>query len=289
MPRRFEVFAGLIKLRLSLGVTFSAVAGYFLCRNTIDNSLFLLIPGVFLLASGSAALNQYTERIQDSIMERTKNRPLPSNTITGKDAVCISVLLLFTGSILLLITGIIPFALGILNITLYNYLYTYLKRRTAMSVVPGALVGAVVPLIGYFSAGALALNKYIIIFSIFMFLWQLPHFWLILVRYGEEYKSAGFPTILKYFNEKKVKYMIFIWVLLTTCFLFFSGSVYFGWEVRLMLIILNLLFILLFYRVLFLKDSSENVRYAFILINSYSFLVMLIIIAVSVMSWSCNR
>jgi protoheme IX farnesyltransferase len=283
MQPGFNVFAGLIKLRLSLGVTLSAVTGFFLGKNTFDNELFVLIPGVFLLSSGSAALNQYAERIQDSMMDRTKNRPLPSKKISEKSGLYISILLLCTGNILLLISGIIPVALGILNIVLYNCLYTSLKRRTVLAIVPGALVGAVVPLIGYTSAGILSLNRYIIIFSIFMFLWQFPHFWLILIRYGNEYRSAGFPTILNYLTEKKVKYMIFIWILFTTGFLLLSGSGFFDWEVRLMLIILNFIFILLFYRILFLKNSSENIRYAFILINSYSFLVMMIIITFSLL------
>lgn len=283
MQPGFNVFAGLIKLRLSLGVTLSAVTGFFLGKNTFDNELFVLIPGVFLLSSGSAALNQYAERIQDSMMDRTKNRPLPSKKISEKSGLYISILLLCTGNILLLISGIIPVALGILNIVLYNCLYTSLKRRTVLAIVPGALVGAVVPLIGYTSAGILSLNRYIIIFSIFMFLWQFPHFWLILIRYGNEYRSAGFPTILNYLTEKKVKYMIFIWILFTTGFLLLAGSGFFDWEVRLMLIILNFIFILLFYRILFLKNSSENIRYAFILINSYSFLVMMIIITFSLL------
>jgi protoheme IX farnesyltransferase len=286
MQRRLKVFTGLIKLRLSLGVTLSAVTGYFLCKNTIDNDLVALITGVFLLSSGSAALNQYNERIQDSIMERTKNRPLPAKTISEKSAFIISLLLLLTGSILLMITGIIPLTLGILNIILYNYLYTTLKKITVLAIVPGALAGAVVPLIGFYSAGVCSLNRYITIFSIFMFLWQFPHFWLILVRYGEEYKAAGFPSILKYLNSEKVKYLVFIWVLVTTCSLFLSGSVFFSGEIRLILIILNLIFIFLFYRALFLKNSAENIRFAFILINLYSILVMLIIITFSVLK--CN-
>jgi protoheme IX farnesyltransferase len=286
MQRRLKVFTGLIKLRLSLGVTLSAVTGYFLCKNTIDNDLVALITGVFLMSSGSAALNQYNERMQDSMMERTKNRPLPAKTISEKSAFIISLLFLLTGSILLVITGIIPLTLGILNIILYNYLYTSLKKITVLAIVPGALVGAVVPLIGFYSAGACSLNGYITIFSIFMFLWQFPHFWLILVRYGEEYKAAGFPTILKYLNRKKLKYLVFTWILGTTCFLFLSGSGLFSAKIRLILIILNLIFIFLFYRALFLKKPAENIGLAFILINFYSILAMLIIITFSVLK--CN-
>jgi heme o synthase len=275
------LFADLIKYKLSLAVTFSAATGYFICRNDFNKSFFFLITGIFLLAAGSSALNQYSEREQDIRMKRTRNRPIPSKKIKGSSVIMIFLLLLIPGSILLFSTGILAFTFGIINIILYNFLYTSLKKKTALAIIPGALVGAITPLIGYASAGGNTLNHNIIIFSTFMFLWQLPHFWLILIKYGEEYRNAGFVTILKYMNETEIRYLVFFWVLGTSGFLLLTGFEAFGSKRIIQLIPLNIAFILLFYRFLFVEKKDRDIRGAFILINSFSFLIMLFLILVS--------
>jgi len=84
MIRRISIYADLVKYKLSLAVVLSSVSGYYLSSNRFDQHLLLLAAGVFLLAAGSAALNQYTERASDSLMERTRNRPIPSKKIPAK-------------------------------------------------------------------------------------------------------------------------------------------------------------------------------------------------------------
>jgi protoheme IX farnesyltransferase len=106
MFRKISFYSDLIKYKLSLAVVLSAVTGYFLFSNTIGHHLIFLAAGIFLLSSGSAALNQYTERIADSMMERTRNRPIPSKKISERSALCIASLLLFSGCIFLYINGI---------------------------------------------------------------------------------------------------------------------------------------------------------------------------------------
>jgi protoheme IX farnesyltransferase len=138
-------------------------------------------------------------------------------------------------------------------------------------------------MIGYASAGGPLSNKYIIAFAVFMFLWQLPHFWLIIIKYGKEYSAAGFATISKYLNETQIRYLVFFWVLFTTgfLFLFFGLTEILDKNLFSLISVLNLGFITSFYFLLFRKNGTAEVKGAFILINSFSFLIMFLIIAIS--------
>jgi protoheme IX farnesyltransferase len=285
MYKSISVYADLIKYKLSFAVVLSSVTGYFLYSNTVNYHLFFLATGILLLSSGSAALNQYTEKRADSIMDRTKERPIPSKRISEKKALRIASFLLFTGCIFLYFNGITPFLLGIFSVLLYNPVYTHLKKLTVLSIIPGALVGALPPAIGFTSAGGSLLHQNNIAFSVFMFLWQLPHFWLIILKYGKEYKAAGFATISKYLSNSQIRYLVFFWVLSSTgfLFLFFILSDTLDKKMFIFLSIVNLIFISLFYRLLFLKREPLEIRGAFILINSFTFFLMLLLIAASIL------
>jgi len=119
-----------------------------------------------------------------------------------------------------------------------------------------------------------------------MFLWQLPHFWLILIKYGKEYKTAGFATISNYLNQIQIKYLVFFWVILSTGFILFSGRLYVELNQKMFIVlsILNLVFIYFFYRMLFMKKGSQEIKGAFIMINSLTFIIMCLIIAFSVLT-----
>ena len=154
-------------------------------------------------------------------MARTMIRPIPSNQIQKNTVLIISVILLCTGSTLLAFNGILPLSIGLLTVITYNFLYTSLKKVTVFSIVPGAFVGALPPIIGFFSAGASELNLKILYFSGFMFLWQIPHFWLILIKYGKEYSAAGFASLSDYLNQKQIKILVFGWIVVTCILLLF--------------------------------------------------------------------
>lgn len=287
MIETIRSYADLAKYKLSAAVTFSTVTGYFLSGYQLDKTIFIVAAGVFLLSSGSASMNQYTEREADSLMKRTSKRPLPAMKITGKNALLASLFFFIAGSILLLINGLIPFLLGVINAFIYNVIYTRLKRITPLSIIPGALVGAIPPLIGFAASGASFLNPGIIGFSLFMFLWQLPHFWLIIIKYGDEYKAAGFATIAKYLNDRQIKSLVFFWVLFSTCliFLFFIISEIPGKVLPFLFLILNVAFILLFHRLLFARKYEGQIKGAFILINSFSLIIMFLFIVASLLNF----
>lgn len=277
-------YISLAKVRLSLAVALSAVTGYFIAGGTDLSQLIITFLGVIVLSGGSAALNQYTESDIDLLMERTRKRPLPSGIITKNEALRALILLIISGLALLSINGLKPALLGLLTLILYNFVYTPLKKKSIYSVVPGALVGAIPPLIGASSAGASLINRELLTFSLFIFLWQLPHFWLIVIKYGKDYNRAGFETLAKHMDEKKIRNLIFSWVLASTLLLFTLFTI---WDLQnpaliILFALINLIFILLFRHYLFSHDGSENIKFAFILINSFSLIIMALFIAGSV-------
>lgn len=283
---RSGVYAGLMKYRLSLAVAFSSGTGFLLYRHTFGPDILILISGVFLLASGSAVLNQFTERGQDYIMKRTRERPLPSKKVSLSQATALFIFLMVSGSCLLLVSGVIPFTLGLLNVILYNLVYTSLKKVTSLAIIPGALVGAIPPVIGFTAAGGTLFNKEIILFSVFMFLWQVPHFWLILIRYGEEYREAGFVTLSDILNRKQIRNIVFIWILITSAYImfFFGYSDTFDRNFSSIIYILNIVFILSFSWSLFKGERTSDSRGPFVILNTFGFLVMIILIAGSLFS-----
>lgn len=183
----------LIKYKLSLAVTLSATLGFFLFRQGADPALPMLIAGVFLLAGGSAAFNEFQERRQDSVMGRTHNRPIPSGRISPAAGVITASVFSISGLLVLSVFGIMPVLLGALNLILYNGLYTPLKTRTSFAVLPGGLVGSIPPMIGWTAAGGPLFHPNILFIATLMFLWQMPHFWLLIIVITRNMRLQDFP------------------------------------------------------------------------------------------------
>jgi len=277
------MIAELTKWKLSLAVAFSAVTGYLVFAGDAGGSLIVVAAGVFLLSSGAAALNQYTERTSDALMTRTAGRPLPSGRMTPVTASMVAVIMLASGSLLLGFSGLVPLMLGLANVILYNVAYTGLKKVTSLAIIPGALVGAVPPLIGYTAAGGGVTDTVIILFALFMFLWQMPHFWLLLVRYGSEYERAGIRTIYGSLSTGKINRLVLVWITGSSLLLWILAGMFLPFEVpvAVLLLVLNVAFIAAFARIIKVPDAEGRSRNAFILINSFSLLIMLILIAAS--------
>ena len=160
----------------------SAVAGCALCA------------GVTLLACGASALNQVLERDLDGLMERTKDRPLPRGEMTVWAAVPLGVGCLQAGVALLAAAGgPLPALLGFAAIFWYLAVYTPLKRRTPFALTLGALSGALAPVIGWSVAGGSPFDFRVVLLAGVLYLWQVPHFWLLQRRHAEDYRRAGFP------------------------------------------------------------------------------------------------
>jgi protoheme IX farnesyltransferase len=186
-------FLELTKPRITWLILVSTGIGYFFGRPGAFSwpNLIHTLLGTALLASGTATLNQWSERAADARMRRTASRPIPAGQITARAALRYGLVLLLAGHLeLALYAGAWAVALGFFTVASYLLLYTPLKQRTWLSTAVGALPGAMPPLIGYAAArGTLGLDAWVLFALIF--LWQFPHFYAIAWMYRDDYARAG--------------------------------------------------------------------------------------------------
>ena len=214
MIEHLGVLLELGKVRISIVATISMVAGYILADGAVTWTLLCVTAGVFLLASGSSGLNQIQERDIDATMERTRGRPLPSKRVSLTYAVAVSVMCVVCGTLVVLAwAGATAAGLGLAAVGWYNGVYTPLKRVTAYAAVPGGLVGAIPPVIGWVAGGGGVLDPRILAVAFFFFIWQVPHFWLlVLCSCGKDYEKAGLPSMTRAFSPGQVARITFAWV-----------------------------------------------------------------------------
>ena len=157
------------------------------------NWLLLLhtILGTGLIASGTAALNQWYERAADLKMHRTAGRPLPSGRLIAGRALAFGIALSVAGFLeLWLGVNLLSGLIGAFTLASYLFLYTPMKQRTWWSTTVGAVPGAMPPMIGYAAAAGAITRESWVLFAI-LFLWQFPHFYSIAWMYKEDYARAG--------------------------------------------------------------------------------------------------
>lgn len=192
---RIADYVQLMKLRLSFLAAIISAAGYYIASTgRLDWArLIHTFIATNLVSAGACALNMYIERDIDSLMERTKNRPLPQHRISADSAFFFGLALAIGGILYLaLAAGMVAGAVGALAVATYVLCYTPLKRLSAYSVIVGAVPGALPPVIGWAAArGTLDMGALIVF--IIMFLWQLPHFMAIAWIYRDDYRRAGMP------------------------------------------------------------------------------------------------
>lgn len=220
-----RLFLQLTKFPLSLAVTLSAVFGFFLAGGSDKTALALSTLAVLLLALGVSALNQYQERETDGKMARTRHRPLPSGRISPFAALLVSeTLIALAMGLAYLKLGWAGLGLFLFVVLWYNGLYTSMKKWSAFAVVPGGVLGAIPPAIGWLAAGGGLDDPRFLALALFYFVWQVPHFWLLALKHHKEYEKAGFPTAVETFGEEGFRRVLFVWWMLTVlCGLFTAG------------------------------------------------------------------
>ncbi len=215
-PLARNYFSSMIRLckpQIALFSAFSAVSGLMLVDTPRETVLPALACGVLLTASGAGALNHYQERRVDALMPRTAGRPLPAGSLEPSAALALSILLITAGESLLFATGKPAAALlGLFAIFWYNGFYTWFKTRSRYAAIPGALIGAIPPTMGWLAAGGRILDPGLLALCFFYFMWQVPHFILHILVCGKEYEKAGLPTLSTTFTESQLRRLAFQWL-----------------------------------------------------------------------------
>lgn len=216
MREKLKLFLELNKVRITFAVTLTMLAGYALAKNAIDTGVILPMVGIFILACGAAALNHYQDKDRDALMQRTMNRPIPSGKISGRAVLVISFVEIILGTYLIYLgSGFLAAQLGLLALIWYNAIYTPLKRKTAVAVIPGSIIGAIPPMVGWVAGGGALADPRLLVLGFFFFVWQVPHFWLLMLNYGKEYEKAGYPSITAKISKQQIKNATFVWTAAT--------------------------------------------------------------------------
>lgn len=207
------------KVRLAVSVVFSSVAGYFLGADSIDLlTVVMLAIGGYCLVGASNAYNQIIEKDLDLLMDRTRNRPVPSGRMSVNMAFFIASFLTILGLVILYMINPRTAMFGAISIFLYVSVYTPLKTKTPLSVLAGAIPGAIPFMLGWVAAtGHFGIEPG----TLFMiqFFWQFPHFWALGWWLYDDYAKGGFfmlPTGKKD-SKTAVQIVLYsIWTLLVS-------------------------------------------------------------------------
>lgn len=274
---RLASFLSLIRLNLSVSVTFSALVAWLVCSQKPAAALFPAMMAIFLMAIGTSVLNQVQERKTDALMIRTRKRPVASGEISARLALLIACLLISSGMFLFILEDhYTPLLLGIINVVLYNGIYTPLKKVSTYTLIIGALTGAIPVWMGWTAAGGSIFDPKVLFIALFIFFWQIPHFWLLMLIHASDYKTAGIPAITDHLNLFQVKRLILIWLTAAsiTSLLLINNVLSHPGLFGIPLLIVNIVLLLITIYKFFLA-GSESFRFLFILANTFLFSVLI--------------
>ena len=218
------------KFILSFAVSLSALFAYIMAKGEVGFDMLLATFSVLLVAMGVSTLNQVQEYKSDAKMTRTKNRPIAAGRMTPQTGIVIAIILIILSFLsiysLLGFTGINIFMFAFIW---YNAMYTPLKKKSALAVVPGAILGVIPPAIGWLVAGHTLLELEFIAIALYYFIWQVPHFWLLVMLFHGDYKDGGYPTAMRLFGQASLQRLTFVWLMFTIqagIFLVYTYEVY---------------------------------------------------------------
>lgn len=206
----------LCKPRVVALMLLTSVVGMLLATDEIPWRILLLgTIGIGLSAGAGGVINQLIDRQIDSIMGRTKNRPIPSGTVSPKKAGLFAFVLSALGmSILLFYVNVLTAILTFITLIGYAFVYTvFLKRATSQNIVIGGLAGATPPLLGW-TAVTNSVNPAILLLVLLIFTWTPPHFWALAIARFEEYKKAEIPMLPVTHGIAYTKFSILLYTVL---------------------------------------------------------------------------
>jgi len=278
-------FKAITKAGLAVSVVFSSIAGFLLGVTDLASLsvvvLLKLIIGGYCMVGASNAFNQVIEKDLDALMDRTKNRPIPSGRMESNIALIIAVALTILGIVLLYTINPKSAMFGAISIFLYTSVYTPLKTVTSLSVFVGAFPGAIPFMLGWVAAtnnfGIEAGTLFLI-----QFFWQFPHFWAIGWFLYEDYEKAGFfmlPTGKKDKGTAMQVILYTIWLIVASLLpvLGYTGQLYVTPIAAVVVLLLGLW--MLFYSIrLYQLRTAKSARTLMLVSVSYITLLQLVYI-----------
>ncbi|OGS65301.1 MAG: protoheme IX farnesyltransferase [Flavobacteria bacterium GWA2_35_26] len=278
-------FKAITKAGLAVSVVFSSIAGFLLGVTDLASLsgvvLLKLIIGGYCMVGASNAFNQVIEKDLDALMDRTKNRPIPSGRMESNIALIIAVVLTVLGIVLLYTINPKSAMFGAVSIFLYTSVYTPLKTVTSLSVFVGAFPGAIPFMLGWVAAtnnfGIEAGTLFLI-----QFFWQFPHFWAIGWFLYEDYEKAGFfmlPTGKKDKGTAMQVILYTIWLIIASLLpvLGYTGQLYITPIAAVIVLLLGLW--MLFYAIrLYQLRTAKAARTLMLVSVSYITLLQLVYI-----------
>ena len=274
-------FFVLTKFILSFAVSVSALFAYIMAKGEMGLDMLLATLSVLLVAMGVSTLNQVQEYKSDAKMTRTKHRPIASGKMSPKTGLIIGTVLILLSMILIYsllgLTGVNIFMFAFIW---YNAMYTPLKKKSALAVVPGAILGVIPPAVGWLTAGHTLMELEFIALALYFFIWQVPHFWLLVMLFHGDYKDGGYPTAMRLFGQASLQRLTFVWLILTIQAGIFLVWVYQPYMVTILLSVLVGIWAFISSFEL-LKESFElkNARSVFWKINA-AFLGIIILLSI---------
>lgn len=275
-------FKEITKIRLSISVVFSSIAGYLIGVESVEiKTLVLLAFGGYFMVGASNAFNQIIEKDLDALMDRTKNRPIPAGRMSVNTAFAIATLFTILGIVILYTINPRTAMYGAISIFLYTCAYTPLKTKTPLAVFVGAIPGAIPFMLGWVAAR----NDFGIepgtLFAI-QFLWQFPHFWAIGWFLFEDYEKAGFFMLPTGKQDKGTAVQIImytVWTILASLVpaLGFTGDL--SLSIVGAIIVFGLGLFMLYYALqLFKKRTNKSARQLMLASVSYITLLQIVYI-----------
>ena len=286
--KKLNLILELCKVNITLLVIVTCYIGFYLGLRSKGlymiefNSWYLflfLLVGVFFTSSGASALNQYIERDYDSMMDRTKNRPIPLNLIKPNLAIVIGVFSSIFGLLVLyFFINTLTAIISLITILTYLFVYTPLKRITSLNTIVGSIPGALPPLGGWAAATNEVDIRAFMLFGI-LFCWQIPHFLSLAIIYKDDYRKGGFkmlPSITDNVSEISFQIIFFTMALLYTSIgIFYLNVTSYIYVVG--AVLLGLIFLFYSSSILF-NYSNEKIKRIFIFSIIYLPLLLILIV-----------
>lgn len=267
-------------MRLALSVVFSSLAGYLLGVDTVDfKTLILLAFGGYFMVGASNAYNQIIEKDLDALMDRTKNRPIPSGRMSVTTAFIIATVFTLLGIIILYTINKQTAMFGAISIFLYTCVYTPLKTKTPLAVFVGAIPGAIPFMLGWVAATDDFGIEPGTLFAL-QFFWQFPHFWAIGWFLYNDYKKAGFfmlPTGKQDKGTAVQTIMYTIWTILVSIIPVFGFTGQLELSIVSAVVVFALGLWMLYYAIRLFKIMTEKAARQLMLVSvSYISLVQIV-------------